>query len=110
MMRVPMSPAAAALFRALVARSCAPRDQVLLTSIRSVDWQSLTLSGERHEIDLRLTGPRSTASAAALCEGLEDAEFAIPGQIVADIAVCGSPRKAADGAVEVSLEALTIAE
>lgn len=110
MMRVPMSPAAAALYRALVARACTPRDQVLLTSIRSVDWQSLTLSGERHEIGLRLTGPQSIAAGDALCVGLEDAEFAIPGQIVADIAVCGPPRVAADGSVEISLEALTIAD
>lgn len=109
-MRVPMSPAAGALYRALVARAKAPRDQILLTAVRTVDWRSLTLSGERHEIELRLTGPGSRAAAQVLCDGLEEAEFAIPGLIVADIGLAGSPRPAADGSVEISLEALTIAE
>jgi len=110
MMRVQISPAAAALYRALVARAQSPREQVLLTSIRSVDWNSLTLSGERHELDLRLAGPGSATAAENLCNGLEEAEFAIPGHIVADIALCGPPRQAADGSVEISLEALTIAD
>ncbi|MEO7564208.1 MAG: hypothetical protein ABIR63_08700 [Sphingomicrobium sp.] len=84
-MRVPISPAAAALYRALVARTGAPREQVVLAAVQSSDWQSLTLTGEQHSIDLKLTGPGSGASAKLLCDGLEDAEFAIPGQIVADI-------------------------
>ncbi|MGH6783265.1 MAG: hypothetical protein ACREBP_01430 [Sphingomicrobium sp.] len=105
-----MSPAAAALYRALVARAQLPRDQVLLTAIRTVDWQSLTLSGERHEIGLKLTGPGSDAAATTLCDGLDDAEFAIPGLIVADIGLAGPPRPAAGGSIEISLEALTITE
>lgn len=109
-MRVQMSPAAAALYRALVTRAGSQREQVLMTSIRSVDWHSLTLSGERHEIDLRLAGSGASAAAEALCNGLEEAEFAIPGHFVADIAQCGPPRQAADGSVEISLEALTIAD
>lgn len=109
-MRVPMSPAATALYRALVGRAKLPRDQVLLTAIRTVDWQSLTLAGERHEIGVRLIGADSHIAACALCDGLDDAEFAIPGLIVADIGLVGSPRPAADGSVEISLEALTIEE
>jgi hypothetical protein len=42
--------------------------------------------------------------------GLADADFVIPGQIVADITTIGEPKLAEDGATEVSLEALTIAE
>lgn len=110
MSRVLIAPAAAELYRALVVRAKVPRDHVLLTSARSVDWQSLTLTGERHEIDLRLIGRDAAAAAAALCTDLADAEFTIAGLIVADIGLAGLPRPAADGSVEVSIEALTIAE
>ncbi|MEO6199486.1 MAG: hypothetical protein ABIO68_06095 [Sphingomicrobium sp.] len=109
-MRVPISPAAAALYRALVARSRAAREQVLLCAVRSSDWHSLTLTGEQHAINLKLTGPGSEASAKFLCDGLEDAEFVIPGQIVADIGLVSLPRVATDGSIEISLEALTIEE
>ena len=110
MRRVPIAPAAAALYRALVARAKVHREQILLTAIRTIDWQSLTMTGERHEIDLRLTGTDSRAAAIALCDGLDDAEFGIPGLIVADIGLTGPFRPAADGSIEISLEALTIAE
>ena len=77
----------------------------------SVDWQSLTFVGERHEIALRLTGADARLAAERLGAGLADAEFAIPGQIVADIAIVGSAKEmAADGSVIVNLEALTISE
>ena len=48
--------------------------------------------------------------AERLCTGLEDAEFAIPGQIIADVAVRAGPRREADGAATVTIEALTIEE
>ena len=88
MMKLAMSPAAAALLRALLARAGVERDRILLTQFRSVDWNSLTFSGER----------------------LDDAEFAIPGQIVADITVAGSPVRSADGSLSIKIEALTVAE
>lgn len=110
MTRIAMSRAATALFRALIARAGVPRDRILLTDWHSVDWQSLTLVGERHRIALRIIGDRSADAAARLTHGLEDAEFAIPGQIVADIAVVGAPETADDGSTAVRLEALTVAE
>lgn len=110
MMRVAISPAAAALYRALVERSRIPRDRVLMSNIRSVDWQSLTLSGERHEIHIRLVGGNAAAAGARLCDGLAEAEFSLAGLIVADIWVVGVPRPAADGSVEIEIEALTIEE
>ncbi len=91
-------------------RANAPRDQVPLVATRSVDWQSLTLTGERHEIDLRLIGPDAAAAAQSLCNDLEDAEFSIPGLIIADIGLCGPPRQSTDGSLEISLEAPTIAK
>jgi hypothetical protein len=45
-----------------------------------------------------------------MCAGLADAEFGIAGLLVADIGVVGTPHRAPDGAVEITIEALTIAE
>ena len=55
-----------------------PRDRILLTDWTSIDWQSLTFVGERHEISLRLTGAEAGLGADRLGAGLADAEFAIP--------------------------------
>lgn len=110
MLRIPMSPAASGLLRALIGRAGVPRDRILLTNLRSVDWQSLTFTGERHQISLRIAGPHSDAIATRLTHGLEDAEFVIPGQIVADIAIIEGPELQRDGSTELSIEALTISE
>lgn len=110
MMKLAMSPAAAGLLRALLARAGVERDRILLTQFRSVDWNSLTFSGERHLIDLRIPGPGAAQIADRLLGGLDDAEFAIPGQIVADITAAGTPVRAADGSLSVRIEALTVSE
>jgi hypothetical protein len=78
--------------------------------MESVDWQSLTFAGERHRIRLRVPGPGADAIVDRLTRDLGEAEFAIPGQIVADIAVEGEPLHEADGSVSLTIEALTIAE
>jgi hypothetical protein len=105
-----MSRTAAALVRGLIDRAGVPSDRILLSRIHSVDWQSLTFTGERHEIQLRIRGADCVEIANRLCWGISDAEFEIPGQIVADIAVCGRLNREGDGAVIVNFEALTIAE
>jgi hypothetical protein len=110
MLRITMSAAASNLLRALIARAAVPRDRILLTDVQSTDWQSLTLTGERHQFDLRISGPHSDAVATCMCAGLEDAEFSIPSLIVADIAVVGEPARAIDGSTSVTIEALTIEE
>lgn len=110
MNRIAMSAAASGLFRALIARSGAPRHRVLLMAISSTDWQSLTMAGERHLFELRVLGSHAQEIADRICIGIEDAEFAIPGQIVADIAVLGTPQADQDGSVTMTIEALTIAE
>lgn len=109
MNRIPMSPATAALLRVLSARAGVARDRILLSDAQSVDWRSLTFSGERHQLALRIAGPQARAAAARMCEGLEDAEFSIPGLVVADIAIIGAPAHSLDGSVELTIEALTIA-
>lgn len=108
MNRLPMSSAASALLRALIARSGVPREAVLLTDVQSVDWRSLTFNGERHILELRIPGPLSWDIVRRMCDGLADAEFSIPGAIVADINVVGSPTRALDGSTSVMIEALTV--
>ena len=110
MNRIAMSATAANLLRALIARAGVPRDRILLTDVRSTDWQSLTLTGERHEFSLRVSPPHSEAVVKRMCGGLEDAEFSIPGLIVADIVVFGEPVRESDGSTRVAIEALTIEE
>lgn len=109
-MKLALSPAAAGLLRALIARAGIDRDRILLTEFRSFDWQSLTFVGERHEMELRVPGPDADILAKILTDGLAEAEFAVPGQIVADIALERPPSPNGDGSVTLHIEALTIAE
>lgn len=110
MMKLALSPAAAGLLRALLARAGIDRDRILLTEFRSIDWQSLTFVGERHVMELRIPGPGAELVRQRLTEGLDDAEFAIPGQIVADIGLERPPQANRDGSISLFIEALTIAE
>jgi hypothetical protein len=110
MNRIAISSAAAALLRAIIARGAVPRDRILLTEMHSVDWQSLTFIGERHNFKLRIVGSDSKQIAERLCDGLEEAEFTIPGQIVADINIVGALVLANDGSTNITIEALTVEE
>jgi hypothetical protein len=110
MNRLNLSPAASALLRALIARAGVPRDRILLTEAHSIDWRSLTFGGERHQIELRVPGPGSAAIVERMCDGLADAEFSIPGILIADIGIAGSVRGGLDGSTSVTIEALTISE
>jgi len=109
MNRLAMSPAASALLRCLTARAREPRNRILLSDIYSVDWRSLTFTGERHELELRIPGPDSRHVVERMCDGLEDAEFSIPGVIVADIALVKPPTLGPDGSTTITIEALTVA-
>jgi len=110
MLRAAMSPAASALLRALIERTGIDRNRILLMGLDSCDWQSLTFVGERHEVHLRILPPASQGAARRLCEGLSHAEFAIPGQLVVDIAVRTGPALSPDGSTLLTIEALTIEE
>ena len=110
MMKLAMSPAAAGLLRALLARVGVDRNRILLSDFRSTDWNSLTFAGERHEMSLRIPGPGAAATAQLLIDGLEEADFTIPGQIVADIGLVRPATHHADGSILVEIEALTVAE
>ena len=108
-MRPPMSPAATGLLRSLIARAEIERDKILLTAFTSSDWHSLTFSGERHEISLRLVGDDARPAADRLLASIADAEWRIPGSIVADIGI-DDRAEWEDGSVALRLEALTILE
>ena len=110
MMKLALSPAAAGLLRALLARAGIDRDRILLTEFRSIDWQSLIFIGERHEMELRIPGPDAVLLSELIATGLGDDEFAIPGQIVADIGLARPPRENPDHSISLFIEALTIAE
>ena len=110
MLKMALSRAASGLLRALLERIGDQSDRILLSEIQSVDWQSLTFTGETHLMRLRVPGPNADIIAGQLTDGIEDAEFSIPGHFVADIAVAGAPIRALDGSVTLAIEALTIAE
>lgn len=65
--------------------------------------------GERHELQFTIWGPGGAAVAAKMVDGIEDAEFAISGQIVADIGV-SKLDPSGDGSVDIAIEALTVEE
>ena len=69
MLKITMSPAASNLIRALIARAGVPRDRILLTDVQSTDWQSLTLTGERHQLEL------ANAITLPVDQGLQSASF-----------------------------------
>ena len=110
MLNMVMSAAASGLLRALLDRAGDQRNRILLSDIHSVDWQSLTLAGERHLVTLRIPGLDAERMVDDFIDGIEDAEFAIPGHIVADIAVAGTPTRALDMSVTLEIEALTVLE
>lgn len=109
MRRAPISGAAAQLLRSLVARSGLDWNRILIGRFHSVDWQSLTFTGERHELSLRLTGPDPEQALARLREGLVDAEWQLFGHVVADILIVGQD-VSDDGSILVDLEALTLTD
>lgn len=110
MMKLALSPPAAGLLRAVIGRAGTDRNRIILTEFRSVDWQSLTFIGERHQMELRILPPHARAIVDRLSDGLAESEFAIPGQIVADIGLERPPLQHPDGSVSLHIEALTICE
>ena len=110
MMKLALSTAASGLLRALIKRSGAERQTVVLSNFQSIDWQSLTFIGERHELSLRILGPDAMQSARRMTDNLADTEFSIAGQLVADIALLDEPKQDADGSVLLHIEALTLVD
>jgi hypothetical protein len=105
-----MTAYATALLRCLMQRAGEDRNRILLSHWKSVDWQSLTLDGERHEASFVVSGENPMDFARLWLAGLEDAEFDLLRGFVASIEVTAGPRLRDDGAVEVEIGALTLAD
>ncbi len=108
-MRPSMSSAATLLLRSLMARTGFDHDRIFVGRFHSVDWQSLTFAGERHEISLRIPGPDASGAMALLRDGLADAEWQLKGHVVADIVIVAETI-ADDGSILVEIEALTLSD
>ena len=107
MKRLLLSGAATQLLRSLVARTGLGGDRISVGRFHSVDWQSLTFIGERHEISLRLLGPGSRLAFAKLSDGLSEAEWQLIGHVVADMVIVRE-KSSDDGSILVEIEALTL--
>ena len=59
-----------------------------IASHRETAWASITFAGTRHRLELLFEGVEAVEAGEAFIEALPEHEFAIPGQLVADAAVC----------------------
>ncbi len=104
-----MTQAASGLLRALVDRAGTNRNRILLSDWTTIDWHSLTFSGEKHRAGLVFSGSEAAARASEWAAGLEKAEFDLgPSAFLAEIAIVAPPQAREDGSVLLELEALTI--
>mgnify|MGYP003636853655 CR=1 FL=1 len=109
-MRPLINDATTALLRALCV-SFASFGTITFEEIVSRSWASITFTGARHEIVLRLEGEGADDATSAFLTNLEAAEFRLRGHILADIALVTDERSAGpQGAprVRMKLEALTV--
>jgi hypothetical protein len=74
--------------------------------VQSREWASITFTGARHEVTIRLDGNGAEAAADRFAEGLEMAEFRLRGHILADIVL--TAREKTEAGVRLHLEALTV--
>lgn len=107
MMRLTMSRTAAALLRALLARADAPAGALRLVAYQVSEWRALTLDGERHIYRLLLDGDADLEIGMRLLDGLEEHEFDLGNNFVAEIV--GKRGAVATGnATTFLIEALTV--
>ena len=110
MNRPQMSKSASALLRALLARAPGDQYRIFLTDWTSTDWHSLTFAGERHVAGFAIRGMDARMLAKRWIAGLGEADLPIGSSaFVGDIAARCEPHPLADGAVLVTMEALTLA-
>ena len=100
-----LSDATGALLRAL-APALGPYGGVSVEEVRSRSWASVTFSGARHDLALRIEGEGAEAAAERFLGGLDAAEFPLAGHVLADIALVSQERR--PGCVRLRLEALTV--
>jgi hypothetical protein len=99
-----MTDAANGLARALCAGLAGATP--IVEAVESRTWASITFSGERHRIALRIEGGDGPAAADRFLDGLAEREFDLGGHLLADIAAVADER---DGdVIRLTLEALTV--
>jgi hypothetical protein len=74
--------------------------------IRSRSWASVTFTGARHEIAMRLEGEGAEAAARDFADSLDVTEFRLRGHILADIALVA--QETVPGGMRLRIEALTV--
>ena len=79
-----------------------------IADARLVPWHSATFVGARHEVDLRLDGPDAADRAGRMAERLKEAEFSLPGHIVADLTARIIGAEDAQGPALLHLEMRTV--
>lgn len=72
------------------------------------DWASVTFTGARHRLRVRLEGEGAVGAAADFLAVMSDLDLPIPGHIVADLALLAEERRDGGGYAALELEALTI--
>ena len=79
---------------------------VEMEELASRPWASITFTGARHRLVVRIGGERAETAVGDLVEGLGEREFVLRGHILADLVLAGQVR---DGdAIRLTLEALTV--
>ncbi|MGL4314286.1 MAG: hypothetical protein ACRCSO_09885 [Sphingomonas sp.] len=97
--------ASALMIRAIEANARRQAASAVVTRAIAHRWASATFSGMRHEIQVMMT---ADAAAEAWLAQLPEAEFAVPGHLVADLIVDAIARDA--GAMIATLSILTVEE
>ena len=81
---------------------------VTVDALTSRPWASITFSGDRHRLRISFDGPGAVGAAADLLQRLEALEVAIPGLLLADLALLAESRSDDGRRAWLDLEALTI--
>lgn len=83
---------------------------VTVDSLTARPWASITFSGARHRLRISFAGPGAVGAAADVLQRLEALEVAIPGLLLADLALLAESRSDDGRRAWLDLEALTIDE
>lgn len=101
-------PVGAALAHALGADFVDFNGAVTAVALASTAWASVTFTGARHRLRLTLEGEGAVGAAADFLATIHDLELAVPGHIVADLALLAEERRDGGRHACLELEALTI--
>jgi hypothetical protein len=74
------------------------------------DWASVTFCGARHRLRVRLEGSGAVGAAADFLGDLGERDYALPGHLLADIALLAEERGDGGSYAALEIEALTIEE